>query len=171
MASPRKIEKFFEKIQKVLHPRRMAICHYIKLHRATLREFIAYDLDIPEATVYRQVKQLRKWGIVTVSGYVIRRGKKGIKGGPRPEILSIDTPDPEDIARCQARYYKECNVGVEKAKQIVQLVMNEYVSDNNEVNYSDIFKTTKKVAIGFDPLPIAEEAAYNLHKIGVKVWR
>lgn len=171
VASPRKVEDFMKKIKKYTNPRLLSIIHYIKLHRATIREFISYDLDIPHQSVCRYIKKLLKLGIIYISGEITRRGNKGVKGGPRPEILSFDPVQPEDIARCRSRYYKECNAGIGKAREITQLVIEEYVNDLNEIKYSDIFTKVKQEAVGFDPLPISDEVAFNLHKLEVKVWR
>ena len=167
------VELFFKKYKKIFDPRLMAVSYYIKQHNMVTASFIEEDFDLPEATVYYILKKLCKMGIIKKGRTITRRNGTGILGGPRPRTYVWGEVTPEDVIRCRERHFKDAKPGIREASKITQLIIEQYCTpgQKNEIKFSQILTLTKKLAPEYHPVPIAEEVAFNLHKLEVRIWR
>ena len=70
---------------------------YFCLHGAATGWALQKELDMPEATAYRALKQLRILGFVTPA---LKVGKvRHSKGGPRPNVWALEGASQEEVAR------------------------------------------------------------------------
>jgi len=167
------VERFFKKYKKIIDPTLLSVSYYIKQHNVVTASFIEEDLEIPESTVYIILRKLCKLGIVKKGRTITRRNGVGVLGGPRPRTYVWGEATPEDVIKCRERHFKDSKPGIKEASRITQLIIEEYCTpkQRNEVQFHKIIDLVKQEASEFHPLPIAEEVAFNLQKLEVKVWR
>lgn len=174
IVSPKEIEKKYKKLYRAT-PLILSVAQYVRLNTITIGSVIAEELDIPERTVYSIINKLKKWGLVKKGGKLSYRHRKGIKGGPAPEIISwyeTTTIPPELIAQLNEKYYNEVNPAMKEIKRIIPMLIDEYVDPiDKEIKYIQIVSEIKKVLPGYSFNQLADECSNNLQKIGIKVWR
>jgi len=173
ICSASSVELFFRKYKKIFDPNALAVAFYVRQHNMVTANFIEEDLELAEATVYVILKKLCKLGIIKKGRTITRRNGTGVLGGPRPRTYVWGEVTPEDVIKCRERHFKDSKPGIKEASRITQLIIEEYCEPNheNEIQFSKIMDFAKEHAPGFHPLPIAEEVAFNLHKLEVKIWR
>ena len=69
---------------------------YFCLHGASTAWIIQCELDMPEATTYRALKQLNSLGFIASA---MKVSKVRSKGGPRPTVWAIEGASQEEVAR------------------------------------------------------------------------
>ena len=70
---------------------------YFCLHGATTAWVLQSDLNMPEATAYRALKQLRILGFIVPALKVSKMNRS--KGGPRPTVWALEGASQEEVAR------------------------------------------------------------------------
>lgn len=70
---------------------------YFCLHGASTSWILQCELDMPEATAYRALKQLRTLGFIAPALKVSK--VRHSKGGPRPTIWALEDASQEEVAR------------------------------------------------------------------------
>jgi len=70
---------------------------YFCLHGAATAWTLQNELDMPEATAYRSLKQLRFLGFV-VPALKVSKVKRS-KGGPRPTVWALEGASQEEVTR------------------------------------------------------------------------
>ena len=70
---------------------------YFCLHGATTAWTLRNELDMPEATAYRALKQLRILGFI-VPALKVSKVRQS-KGGPRPTVWAIEGASQEEVTR------------------------------------------------------------------------
>jgi len=70
---------------------------YFCLHGAATAWNLRNELDMPEATAYRALKQLRSLGFI-VPALKVSKVRQS-KGGPRPTVWALEGASQEDVAR------------------------------------------------------------------------
>ena len=173
VGSAKGVERFFRKYKKIVDPTLLTVSYYIKQHNIVTASFIEEDLELPESTVYVILRKLTKLGIIKKGKAITRRNGTGILGGPRPRTYLWGEVTPEDVIKCRERHFKDSKPGVKEASRITQLIIEEYCTPKqlNEIRFHKIMELVKQEAPEYQPHPIAEEVAFNLHKLEVKVWR
>ena len=173
LGSPKDVEKFYKKLERV-SAKHLAVAQYIRLNTVTVPSLIIQELDMPEGTVYRIIKGLKKWGLIKYAGSINNRRKKGVKGGPQPEIIAwIDAQiHPEQIAELKIKYYGGINPAMREITKLIPMLIDEYVDPyQKEIKYTQIVSKVKECLPGYSVLPLADECAANLQKIGIKVFK
>ena len=175
LGSSANVREFYKKNKLMLSPTMMQLYYYAKQNGVFLSSKLMEETDLPEGTYYRYIKYLLKHGFIKKVGRISQRTKRGVKGGPRPEIYAYHDYDPQpiDIIRIREQHFKEANPGIQALRHIIPMVIEEYVDPvNREVNYRDILSKIKKELPGYDIPPLAEEVAQRLHnELKIKVWR
>ena len=82
---------------------------YFCLHGATTAWTLQNDLDMPEATAYRALKQLRSLKIV-VPALKMSKTKRS-KGGPRPTVWALEDTSLEEVTRAYYEMYERRTAG------------------------------------------------------------
>ncbi|GAI17369.1 unnamed protein product [marine sediment metagenome] len=70
---------------------------YFCLHGAATAWNLRNELDMPEATAYRALKQLKILGFIVPALKVSKITHS--KGGPRPTVWALDGASQEEVAR------------------------------------------------------------------------
>ena len=70
---------------------------YFCLHGAATGWTLRNELDMPEATAYRALKQLRSLGFIEPALKVSKISHS--KGGPRPTVWALEGASQEEVAR------------------------------------------------------------------------
>ena len=82
---------------------------YFCLHGATTAWTLQNELDMPEATAYRALKQLRTLGFVLPA---LKMSKiRHSRGGPRPTVWALEDASPEEVARAYYEMYERRTAG------------------------------------------------------------
>ena len=121
---------FHEKIVRSKATSRTLIflCRFKAATMATLMRSLP---EIPEATLYRTLKDLMRMGLVVTP---VRGGtSRHRRGGPRPRIYAILGYEPENIAKARERdVLSQMPQGV-SVERLTQLIMEEYVEPQKPI--------------------------------------
>jgi len=128
-------------------------------------------LGIPEATVYRVLKDLRASGMIAPA--IIIPKIKGSKGGPRATIWAIVGCSKDDIAQAFNLHRQLKSRKYRIAVEVAQTMLDSYIKPRRltEISYREIIIHIKELRVPFRTPDIADLAAQYLHEQGVKVWR
>lgn len=161
---------YFENI--VTSKNRKKIYLYILDKQASTPQCIVAALDIPEQSVYRELKHLIKTGILE---YAIKPRHTRKSTGSTPGIISLPNCDKsyiqEAIKRDKIRKHPKSKLVL----KLTQLILDEYFSDRQEkeIYYTSILSFVKEECKGFpfkEILSFSDEIAENLHFKEIKVW-
>lgn len=144
---------------------------YFLKHGAATSWILQVRLDMPEATVHRVLKRLRRLGVVTP---VLRipKIKKTRKGGPRPKIWGLLGCTDEQVASCIVLHTRCLSPKYRVAEKVAQDILDNYLSKwQKEITYREIFDYIKKAKTHFMVSDVADLAAQYIQEKGVKVWR
>ena len=138
--------------------------------------FTAWDLqvhlDIPEATVYRALKRLRRLGAVEKVTRITRQGRmdRG-KGGPRPVVWAILGADEKQVVDAYHRHLRSVSPKYRVAEKWVQGFLEDY--EEKDVEYKMILDKVYHCRFDYPyhPGDIANLAAVILKDRGLRVWR
>jgi len=82
---------------------------YFCLHGATTAWTLQNELDMPEATAYRALKQLRNLGFVLPA---LKMSKiRHSRGGPRPTVWALEDASLEEVTRAYYEMYERMTAG------------------------------------------------------------
>ena len=144
---------------------------YLCLHGASTAWVIQCQLDIPESTTYRALKQLRSLGFIVPA---LRVSKvRNSKGGPRPTIWALDGASTDEVASALKLHYRMLSPKYRIAEEVAQSILDDYITPRRatEITYREIIIQVKELKIPFRAPDIADLAASYLHEKGIKVWR
>lgn len=144
---------------------------YLCMHGAATSFILQCKLEMPEATVYRTLKQLRSLGFIKPAIKVAK--VKGSRGGPRPTIWSLEGSSKDDVADALKLHYQLLNPKYRVAEEVAQSILDEYLTPKHatEITYREIIIHIKELRIPFRSPDIADLAANYLQEQGIKVWR
>lgn len=144
---------------------------YLCLNGASTAWILQCQLDIPESTTYRALKQLRSLGFITPAMKVSKT--KDSKGGPRPTIWVLEGSSADEVSRALKLHYRLLSPKYRVAEEIAQSILDDYITPRQvtEITYREIIIQVKELKIPFRAPDIADLAATYLHEKGVKVWR
>jgi len=144
---------------------------YLCMHGATTSWILQCKLEMPEATVYRALKQLRSLGFIKPAIKV--KKAKNSRGGPRPTMWILEDSSNADVADALRLHYRMLSPKYRIAEEVAQSILDEYLTPRHsiEITYREIIIHIKDLKIPFKSPDIAELAANYLHERGIKVWR
>lgn len=145
---------------------------YLCRHGAATAWLLQVQLNIPEATAYRVLKQLRALRLIEPVLKLPRRKLK--RAGPIPKVWSlVGNYTKEDVAAAINLHYRTLSPKYRLAVEVAQSMLDNYLKPRQlqEVSYREILIHIKEMRVPFRAPDIAALAAQYLHERGVKVWR
>jgi len=130
------------------------------------------DLELPEATVYRSLKQLRARGIIVYALKVSRH--RGSRGGPRPIVWALQEAHTGDIAHAIRSHQRSLSPKYRVAEELVQTVIKDHLERTpqpEEITHRMILSVIRGHSEPYHTRDIADLAATILREQGIKVWR
>jgi len=96
--SPTYLRTVLSKLRNIFASKAISeVFTYFCLHGASTSWILQCELDMPEATAYRALKQLRTLGFIVPALKVSK--VRHSKGGPRPTIWALEGASQEEVAR------------------------------------------------------------------------
>ena len=144
---------------------------YLCLHGAVTAWVLQCQLEMPEATAYRALKQLRSLGFIVPALKVSK--VRNSKGGPRPTVWALEGASTDEVAIALKLHYRMLSPKYRIAEEVAQTIIDEYMKPRHatEISYREIVIHIKELKIPFRAPDIADLAATYLHEKGIKVWR
>lgn len=145
---------------------------YLCEHEVTTAWLLQVQLLLPEATVYRALKQLHAFGVIKPILMLSHR-RKTAKGGPRPTVWGIPNCSDDNVVKAVALHYRSKSPKYRAAEKVAQDILDNYIlaQQLSEISYRTILIVIKEMRIPFAMPDIADLAAQYLRERGVKVWR
>ena len=170
-------ENVWEDIGRALgiKPLRDIAFYFIDYGAATIMTLI-HRLKIPEATVYRYIKELRSLGFIRPAIKVKKtRFKRGgsKRGGPRPTIWQVPDATMDQIHVANALHRKLSSPKYAVAEEFAQMLLAEYLEPRGEkeITYRELLIQAREHNVSYRAVDIALLAAEYLSDFGIKVWR
>ena len=144
---------------------------YLLEHGAATAWVLEVDAGLPEATVYRAIKRLRKLDII-VPGAIIPK-IRGKLGGPRPTVWALAGSSTEEVARAMIKHTRAISPKYKVAEEMVQALLEDTpgIYERNEVTHRELINYLKIKRAPFKRNDVAELMATILLERGIKVWR
>jgi len=96
--SPTYLRTVLSKLRNIFASKAISeVFTYFCLHGASTSWILQCELNMPEATAYRALKQLRTLGFIAPALKVSK--VRHSKGGPRPTIWALEGASQEEVAR------------------------------------------------------------------------
>ena len=161
---------YFENI--VTSKNRKKIYLYMLDNQASTPQCIVAALDIPEQSVYRELKHFIKTEVLE---YAVKPRHTRKSTGSTPGIISFPGCDKsyvqEAIKRDKIRKHPKSKLVL----QLTQLILDEYFSGDEvkEITYTNIVGFVKNECKGFafkEIMSFSEEIKENLHLKEITVW-
>jgi len=170
---PSDLKKDSMQLQKILvrhegimkSPVRRRVYYWFLENIAATGSLIVAETDIPEASVYNQLKWLKRHGFIEPQGKI----KSVKKGGPKPVLYSLPGASKEDLARTILSVQKANQPTYRLVTELTQLCWEDV--EDMEIQMSKIIGVCRMRSRGFHFLGIADMVAKELHEKEVKVWR
>ena len=136
---------FFERVAKSKN--RTAIMKYLLKNIATSPTCIRDDLLIPEASVYREIKKLEKWGYIE---WVIPTSFNWKRKGYATGIIALPTFKPEDIIEARKREVERTRPQAKMVQRAYQLILEEFIDKPDLSTRTNIIQYVKPHFTGFN---------------------
>ena len=135
---------FFERVAKSKN--RTAIMKYLLKNIASSPTCIRDDLLIPEASVYREIKKLEKWGYIE---WVIPTSFNWKRKGYATGIIALPIYKPEDLIEARNREIERIKPQAKMVQKAYQLILEEFTSKPDLATRKNIIKQLKPEFSGF----------------------
>jgi len=162
---------YFENI--VTSKNRKKIYLYMLDYQASTPQCIVAALDIPEQSVYRELKHFIKTGVLE---YAVKPRHTRKSTGSTPGIISFPDCDKSYVQEAIKRDRIRKSPKSKLVLRLTQLILDEYFSNNEvkEISYTNIVGFVKNECKGFaykEILSFTDEISENLHLQEIKIWR
>jgi len=143
----KKIEELFSFFESVTPSKiRTAIMKYLFRHIAASPTCIRDDLNLPESSVYRELRNLEEWGyIVNPLPTTYNWKRKGYAAG----IVALPIYTPEDLVKAREREVERTQPQAQMVQKVYQLILEEYTDKPELCTRNNILKTVKPKFQGF----------------------
>ncbi len=161
------LQGFFSFVKKICVSgvRRKVFVHLLVI-RASCALILQRNLEIPMASVYRELNSLVGLGLV--ERVMPRRDGVG-----RPySIFAVRGYRPEDVVEALHRAAAGRSPVYSQVRQVTQLIMEDYLGPRGlrEISWREVLSETKAYCKGFYSGDVARLVVRELGKAGVKVW-
>jgi len=162
---------YFENI--VTSKNRKKIYLYMLDNQASTPQCIVAGLDIPEQSVYRELKHFIKTGVLE---YAVKPRHTRKSTGSTPGIISFPDCDKTYVQEAIKRDRIRKSPKSKLVLRLTQLILDEYFSSDHEkeIHYTSIIGFVKEECKEFafkDIMDFSDEISENLHLQEIKVWR
>ena len=159
---------FFERVAKSKN--RSAIMKYLLQNTAASPTCIRDDLNIPECSIYRELKKLDKWGYIETpipTSYNWKR--KGYATG----IVALPIYKPEDLIEARTREVERTKPQAKMVQKAYQLILEEFTDKPDLATRNNIIKHVKPQFPGFQTNDIIFWADKAIEKASqeITIWR
>jgi len=164
--TPTKLREFLAQFEKILirKERKEPYLYFLENGAATI-PLVRDELKMDEKSTYRGVNWLVKNGFLEK----LRPIKGAKKGGPKPILYGLPGIDEKTIAEAIIKVQRNYEPAYKVVTDIVQRTW-DHIKDE-EIQFSKIVNLSRRHCQGYQFIDIAELAAQELHRKGVKIWR
>ena len=135
---------FFERVAKSKN--RTAIMKYLFQHTAASPTCIRDDLNIPEASVYRELRKLDDWKYIESP---IPTSYNWKRKGYATAIVALPNYRPEDLIEARNREVERTKPQAKMVQKAYQLILDEFTSRPDLATRTNILKQLKPQFSGF----------------------